>query len=571
VGIGDSHELRDLSVDEVQVEDSVYVNDRVVFEARLTAKGFTDLEVPVQLYEKGKENGKPLDEKRVKVDPNGKPVKVRLIHRPIEPGDKQFVIKVPLQGDEPPDNNRLERRVLVREAKIHKVLYVEQYPRWEYRYIKALLERESALVRGNKAIDLKVLLLEADPDYATQDRSALIDFPTRAELNQFDVVILGDVDPKSSPRMNEHLKEIADFVRERGGGLLMIAGERYAPRVYKETPLKDVLPIDLANAPTEEEPDRDRVQGYRPELTPMGRLHPIFRFTPDENQNDEIWGRLREMFWYADGYQPKRVAEVLAVLPERDGEGGHKERQALAVQQFVGAGRCLFFGFNETWRWRFREDEVRFNQFWVQTVRYLAVGRLGRVDLKVDRQVPYRRGEPIKITVRFPDDAPAPPAGTEVRVLVERRPPRSPGQPEGVKTVPVEVQTIPLAFVEGSRATYEASLTRTPEGEYQLTLAAPAVQGLKPAVEARVLAPPGEMDQLRMNQAEMEKAAEESHGKFYTLADADRLLEELPAGVRVILNAPGPPALLWNHTLVFLFALGLVSLEWVLRKRKHLL
>src|SRR5262249_49163025 len=237
VGIGDAHETRDLNVQDVQVTDWVYVNDRATFEVSLTGQGFENVEVPVQLFEKGKESGKPLDEKHVRIKADGKPEKVRLVHRPIDPGDKIYVIKVPVQGDEPPDNNRLERHVLVREAKIHKVLYVEQYPRWEYRYVKSLLEREATLCQSNKAIHLGVLLLEADPDYATQDRSALVDFPTRAELNQFDVVILGDVDPKSSPRMNEHLKEIADFVRERGGGLLMIPGERYAPRVYKQTPV----------------------------------------------------------------------------------------------------------------------------------------------------------------------------------------------------------------------------------------------------------------------------------------------------------------------------------------------
>jgi hypothetical protein len=567
VGIGDAHQTPDVIVNDAQVADWVYVNDFANFTVQLSAQGFTDLEVPVQLFEKGKESGRPLDEKRVKFDKETKTVTLR--HRPIDPGDKVYVVKVPPQGDEPADNNRLERHVLVREAKIHKVLYVEQYPRWEYRYIKSLLERETPLARGNKAIDLHVLLLEADLDYATQDRSALVDFPTRAELNKYDVVILGDVDPKSSPRMNEHLKEIADFVRERGGGLLMIAGERYAPRVYKETPLKDILPIDLAGAPAEEEPDRDRTQGYRPELTSLGRMHPIFRFDTNETKSEEIWGQLREMYWYAEGYQPKRVAEVLAVMPQR--EGGPKEQQALAVQQFVGAGRSMFFGFNETWRWRFREKEEYFNKFWVQTVRYLAVGRLGRVEVKVDRQVPYRRVEQIQVTVRFPDDAPPPPAETEVKVLVERRPPRTGPQTETVKQAPVEVQTVKLDKVPGSRAAYTALVARTPEGEYTFTLASPSVPGPKPTAETRVLPPPGEMDQLRMNQDDMQKAAQESHGKFYTLADADKLPDELPSGIRVTLNAPGPPALLWNHTLVFLFALGLLSLEWVLRKRKHLL
>src|SRR5262249_6112439 len=115
----------------------------------------------------------------------------------------------------------------------------------------------------------------------------------------------------------------------------MISGERYAPRVFKNTPLADVLPIDLTNASADEEPDRDRVQGYRPELTPIGRLHPIFRFTPDDDQNGKIWDHLREMYWYAEGYQPKRAAEVLAVLPDAGIEGLAKERHPLVLQQFV--------------------------------------------------------------------------------------------------------------------------------------------------------------------------------------------------------------------------------------------
>ena len=69
----------------------------------------------------------------------------------------------------------------------------------------------------------------------------------------------------------------------------------------------------------------------------------------------------------------------------------------------------------------------------------------------------------------------------------------------------------------------------------------------------------------------MERAAEETHGRFYTLADADRLPDDLPAGARVSLNTPQPPQLLWNHAGVFGLALLLVGTEWFLRKRKHLL
>jgi hypothetical protein len=55
------------------------------------------------------------------------------------------------------------------------------------------------------------------------------------------------------------------------------------------------------------------------------------------------------------------------------------------------------------------------------------------------------------------------------------------------------------------------------------------------------------------------------------LADAESLIDELPAGTRIALNTPQPPRLLWNHGIMFALALGLLGAEWVLRKRKHLL
>jgi hypothetical protein len=567
VGIGDAQELHDLYLHDLTAADSAYVNDRLIFSVNVTAQGFNRLSVPITLREKGKKE--ILDQKIVQFDGANKTVKVILTHQPKEAGEKIYVLDVPGQKEEVvTENNRLHRAVFVHESRQIKVLYVEGYRRWEYHYLKTLLERESNRIKGNKSIDLKVFLVEADADFASQDRSAISEFPTKAELNTFDVVILGDVDPRSplDPKMNEHLKALADFVRERGGGLLMLAGERYAPFAYKDSPLKDVLPIDVA---VDKAPDDGEItESYRPLLTPMGRTHPIFQFSPgDDRGNDAIWNRLREMYWHASGYQLKRAAEVLAVLPKKDGAEASGGRQPpdgapLVVQQFAGAGRSMFLGFCETWRWNYREDQAYYNRFWIETVRYLARTRLGRIELRLDRQTSYRRGEPIKITVRFPDDAPPPAADVDVKVTVERRNPSRPGDSE--------VRTVQLPKVDGSRATYETLLTQTPEGDYKFWLATPTATP-KPRAECKVVRPPGEMERLRMNQADMERAADESHGRFYTLADADHLLEDLPTGTRVTVNAPGPPYLLWNNFALFLLAIVLLTTEWLLRKQKNLL
>ncbi len=97
VGIGDDHEIRDLKLHELQVADTIYVDDRVIFEARLTGKGYKDLTVPVVLKVKDKDGKeKTLEETRkfIKMDPSGKDVKIRLLHQPTEVGRKLYIVEV---------------------------------------------------------------------------------------------------------------------------------------------------------------------------------------------------------------------------------------------------------------------------------------------------------------------------------------------------------------------------------------------------------------------------------------------------------------------------------------------
>jgi hypothetical protein len=318
------------------------------------------------------------------------------------------------------------------------------------------------------------------------------------------------------------------------------------------------------------EPSREAIKdGFRPKLTPAGQGHPVFRFSTEEAENAEIWNKLQPLYWYSKGYRRKLSAEVLAVHPDRPAEpqpGGaaRDENHPLVLQQFVGAGRVMFVGFDETWRWRLREDEVRFNQFWLQAVRSLARGRVGRVEVRTDRKT-YRRDEPMRVTVRFPDDAP-PPDGP-VRVTIERTPTKPPGDapPEP------DTQTIQLAAKEGTRATFETLLTRTPEGDYAFSLASPPSSGTRPKAEARVLPPPGELDRIQLNEPDLQRAARESRGVYYPLDRADKLPDELPGGPRVALDQPVEPLSLWNHPALFALVLGLLTAEWVMRKKWRLL
>jgi hypothetical protein len=235
----------------------------------------------------------------------------------------------------------------------------------------------------------------------------------------------------------------------------------------------------------------------------------------------------------------------------------------------------MFFGFDETWRWRFRKDEPRFSQFWIQTMRYLSKKRVSETILRLDRQTPYQTGDRVKVSVSFPDNLPPP--KQPVKVLVQYTPPAK-------KEADKSESVLDLAKVEGSWATYEGYFPASKEGKLHFRLISPihlqpdTVQKKEkdednspPSAEAEVIRPPGELERLRMNREGMQKAAQISGGKFYTLATAGQLPQELPSGYRVVLNTEGPPHLLWNSAWCFVLILGLLTSEWLLRKRKHLL
>ena len=95
-------------------------------------------------------------------------------YRPTQVGEFDYVVEVEPHSDETQsDNNRQQRLVSVRKEQI-RVLLVQAYPNYEFRYLKNMLERDST-------IELKTVLQDADLEYAELDQTALRVFPVRRE------------------------------------------------------------------------------------------------------------------------------------------------------------------------------------------------------------------------------------------------------------------------------------------------------------------------------------------------------------------------------------------------------
>ncbi len=583
VGLGDRYDPPDLILSDLRSDDAVRKGDELILEARLAVRGPNPPKsVPVILYERQGDKLVERSRQTVVLDPAGKPVPVRIAHTPTEIGEKTFVLDTPpLPNEAETGDNRLERVVLVTDTKKLKVLLVDGYPRYEFRFLKTLFEREMEAEKGGRSTDLDVLFLDASVGHWQLDKSTerlrgVV--PTKSQLFEYDVVIFGDVNPTLLPKANQFLTDLAEFVKVKGGGLIFIAGEQATPHKLFQSPLGELLPVAPTETASKTEGPSPTLEtapikdDYKPRLTALGRSHPLFRFTSDDAENDRIWEQLRGFYWHSGGYRKKPAAEVLATHPTKSAEGEPNALHPIALQQFVGAGRVMFLGFDETWRWRFRLTEERFDQFWSQAIRTVARSKVSRIELKTDKPTTYRRGEPIGLTVRFPDDAPAPAADASVKVQVLRKPIRLPGQSGLVGEA--EMLTVRLTKLPGTRATYTTVLTRTPEGEYafQLTDGSPTKQANNPRAEAKVLPPQGELDRLSMDRADLEETAKKSGGEFFTLATADELMAKLVVNDRdrVQLNQPCPPLSVWNHAALFGLWVILLASEWWLRRRERL-
>jgi hypothetical protein len=542
VAVGLDQPSKDLHLHDLLVDDVVFVGDTVKFEAKLTASGYLGRDFDVVL--RRKDDPSELARSTVHIAEEGRTQVVRLSYRPTEVGQFEYQLEVAAQADETQSqNNAQERLIDVRQEQI-RVLLVQAYPNYEFRYLKQMLDRDNT-------IHLDTVLQEADPEYSAADRTALGVFPVRREqLFEYDVVIFGDANPAFLS--TAVLENLSAFVTEKGGGLIVAAGPRYTPWAYFDTPLGELLPVEQGGSSPEPRPSI--IEGFQPQPTDLGLASTVMQLGDDPEQTVEIWRNLAPLYWFFESTRLKPGAQALAEHPDRlTAEGEHVPILCL---QYTGAGKVLFHATDETWRWRYQVGDVYFARYWVQAIRYLSraklLGKDRTAELTVDRRS-YRRGDPVRMRVRFTDERAAPSQDDGVTVIVEQGGSRK--------------RNLKLTRNPNYRGIFEGELAQVAEGDYHVWMAEPATKGTAATADFSVVAPPGEMQRTQADRIALREAALATRGKYYDFADAEKLFDELPTGRQVPIEAL-PPVVLWNRWPLLALFLVLIVSEWMLRKVK---
>jgi len=562
VALGNDQPRRDLRVADLLADEVVFVGDTVHFDFKVTGTGYKGRQAEVRLRQKGRSG--TLARETVTVGPDGKPQQVRLAYRPREKGTFQYVVEVAaLKGEAKTDNNRLGHTMHVNDDSV-RVLLVQAYPSYEFRYLKRLLGRQVKGTGGGtaKAIELTTVLQDADLEYAAVDESAQRIFPVRRdELLKYDVIVFGDVNPSLLSR--SVMDNIADFVKRQGRGIVFIAGPKFTPLAYRGTPLAELMPIDLTSAAMPD-PEQPIVNSFVPRPTRLGLASPQMQLGDTPAETIRVWQKLPGLYWLLEAPDLKPGTRVLLEHPLRT--GNHGRPLPIVCMQYVGAGKVVFQLSDDTWRWRYRIGDALFGRYWMQTIRYLSrsklLGRERAAEITTDRKQ-YRCGDTARLRVRFFDERDAPAQDDAVTVVLEK---------EGSKN-----RRIQLRRNATSRGIFEATLDHLAEGSYQAWIATPTLGSdpnegdHRPPSCAFLVEPPrGERSRLQTDTADLKRAAKRSRGKLYTMADAERMVRQLPRGRQVRIE-PLPPVPLWNSVTLGILFVGLIVTEWLLRKRAGML
>ncbi len=193
---------------------------------------------------------------------------------------------------------------------------------------------------------------------------------------------------------------IADFVGERGGGLLALGGRHsFAEGGWVGTPVADVLPVEMDVSGGI---DTTYFDSLRVEPTRAGLVHPATQIAPTEKASIARWdsmprvttmNRLGELKPGATALLTGKGATVPAGEP------------VLAFQRY-GRGLAISLGVQDTWLWQMipPTEDMTHEMFWGQLLRWLVNATPDQltITLGTDHASP---GETVPIVAEVDDES----------------------------------------------------------------------------------------------------------------------------------------------------------------------
>ena len=551
IGIGSAEGVRDREVLGITAGEPRLDQTSVDLHVTAVSAGFGRTPFYLRLLA----DGRTVESRRIAPQADGAPVDEVFTVSPNPLNPTVYTAQIAAEeGESVVENNA--RSVLVNPAgRKRRVLMIEGAPGFEHSFVKrawaqdAALEVDSVVRKGRNAQGQDTFFVQAA---SGRSSSLSTGFPARREdLFAYDALVLANIEGDELTRAQ--LAMAADFVAERGGGLLVLGGRSFAARGLSGTPLEYALPVELndrrgALVSTALGDARPPSEPNKLVVTAEGENHPIMRIADSSDEVRKRWAALPPLASSASLGGPRPAAVVLAVTAAQNGG----VLPVVAVQRY-GRGRSMIFAGEASWRWRMllASTDRTHERFWRQAIRWLAASAPDPVAMTgPDAPEP---GDTLSIDVdaRDPTFAPVPDASVDVSLAAPGGDPR-----------PLKVRKD-----KGSSGRFNATARLEQSGLYRVhtearrgtTMLGTADRWMYVGGADREFADP------RLNEGFLRRVARRSGGRYVAGSDASRVLSWVQSSVPR--DAPQEQRDLWHEPWAFALIVVILSGEWILRRR----
>ncbi|NQT41335.1 MAG: hypothetical protein HQ581_27855 [Planctomycetes bacterium] len=518
---------------------------------------------------------------------------------PKETGRLVFEVAVDqLTGEAGYENNRHQREVTVRDEFL-RVLFVENEPNWEWRFIKEVFHRDRLV--GQEGF--RTYLRLSHPRVKQAQEMFLSDLrPSRKDFFQYDVIFLGDLPASAlNPQFRQWTEE---FVRDFGGGLVILSGQQFGPDQLVGTELEKMLPVKFhSGAGTSPGARIEDAAEFELQLTPWADRIDFMRLGPAGDDLAEAWKNLGPLPWYArvDGLHsdtrvlaehPRDLCGTIGAdapgvagpsgaggdLPSDsareaapEGSRGAAHQPLIAIRKY-GKGEVIYLGFNETWRLRRKFGERYYRQFWGQMIHRLglshALGSQKRFVPRTDR-LSYRAEDDVILTVDAYDENYKALTDAELTRILEAAGADPAPKLHGELILPRrdtggdDTQHLTLTRVRDG--VFQTRFPVFTDGDYFVRVTDPVTGDPVEATFKVKTSDPIERRNPNRDLAVQQAIAAVNHGgRSYELADVHQLVDRIDATPKIEISKRVFP--LWLTWLFFGGVVGLLLSEWLLRK-----
>ena len=548
VGVGRERFTKDIEISRVETPHSVLRGASVVVDLLVSQRGYGGEKVQLVV----EDAGRIVSTDTITLPPDGEASPVRVHVTANEKGPRVFKFRIAVQpGEMVTQNNEQEALVIVSDRK-EKILYFDGEPRFEVKFLRRA-------VADDPNLQLVTLLRTAENKYwrgGIDDPEELAGgFPkTREELFAYRAIILGSIE--ASFFTHDQLRMIAEFVSERGGGLLMLGGRSaFAEGGYAGTPLADVIPVELD--PEAARNNESYFVELAPELTPAGRSHSATQIAPTAALSAARWRDLPPVS--AVNRIQRLKPGATALLTGRPVDGGARGSHYLLAFQRFGAGKSVVLPIQDSWMWQMHAliavEDLTHETFWRQMMRWLVSGVPGTVTLAAssDRVAPK---VPVVLRADVHDANYLRVNNARVTATVV-----APG---------AAPRDIPMEWTVDRDGEYRASFTPDAQGLYEIRVDARTADTVVASDTVFVQAAELNTEYFgaELRSASLKRIAEETGGQYYTEETLAKLPEDLTftkSGATVLQQMD-----LWDMPAIFFLLVALVSTEWAYRKARGL-